>query len=127
MTEYTRHLALTESGKHAHATYYYGSEFLFEYSFDPSNPSGPWIVSAGVSLGHNNERLCLTAKLNNGDFIYFVEPDAEILDLATQHSGCVEAYFRNGKPHRDDGPAIIHEDGTEEYWKYGNKIDPNDL
>jgi hypothetical protein len=28
-------------------------------------------------------------------------------------------YWSNGKIHRSDGPAVIHEDGTQEWWKKG--------
>ena len=28
-------------------------------------------------------------------------------------------YYRNGKLHRDDGPAIIRPDGTQEWYKEG--------
>lgn len=28
------------------------------------------------------------------------------------------------RPHRDDGPAIIRPDGTEEWWQHGSKVAP---
>jgi len=28
-------------------------------------------------------------------------------------------YYRNGKLHRDDGPAVIRPDGTQEWYKEG--------
>lgn len=30
-----------------------------------------------------------------------------------------KVFLQGGVPHRLDGPAIIHPDGTEEYWEYG--------
>ncbi len=30
-----------------------------------------------------------------------------------------KAWFANGVPHREDGPAFVYEDGTEEYWLNG--------
>ena len=33
--------------------------------------------------------------------------------------GKTQAYWRDGKLHRDDGPAVICASGTEEYWRDG--------
>ena len=29
----------------------------------------------------------------------------------------------NGTLHRTDGPAVIHADGTEEWWRYGVRVE----
>lgn len=64
--------------------------------------------------------------------------------------GGSEFWFKDGKPHREDGPAIIFENGTQfwykngikhrqggpavirangavEYWSYGRKIELGDV
>lgn len=33
-----------------------------------------------------------------------------------------KVYIKNGMKHRDRGPAVIHRDGTKEYWKEGKLI-----
>lgn len=35
-----------------------------------------------------------------------------------------EAWYQNGELHRSDGPAYIHADGTEEFWLNGKQVDP---
>lgn len=35
---------------------------------------------------------------------------------------CDEPCCKGREPHRDDGPAVIYPDGTEEWWQHGKKL-----
>ena len=40
--------------------------------------------------------------------------------------GSHKAWLKNGKYHREDGPAIIYDDGTVEYWLNGKQVKSKD-
>ncbi len=39
------------------------------------------------------------------------------------YSDCSQEWYQNGKLHRDDGPAIIYSDGTRCWFRHGNTHD----
>jgi hypothetical protein len=38
------------------------------------------------------------------------------------HTGGYKAYWCDYKRHQLNGPAVIYDDGSEEYWEYGVRI-----
>jgi len=40
--------------------------------------------------------------------------------IASDHNGPYQAWYQHGTKHRDDGkPAVVHANGTKEYWVDG--------
>ena len=44
---------------------------------------------------------------------------------AVEYDSGYKSYWMNGMRHRFDGPAIEWEDGTKEYWYYGKRLKVN--
>jgi hypothetical protein len=36
-------------------------------------------------------------------------------------------HYKNGMLHNDSGPAVIHKDGTKEYWLEGKRVKESDV
>ena len=41
---------------------------------------------------------------------------------AVEYADGTKKWYLNGKPHREDGPAIEWADGTKEWWLDGNEL-----
>ena len=76
-------------------------EKVFPEGCEPTNENIQTALDAGLDIGWAQVAGLIQL---NGVFKY---PD-----------GCV-AYYKNGRLHRDDGPAVVWANGREAYWKNG--------
>lgn len=87
---------------------------------------GPAIV---CSDGHqewylNGKEVKKEDVLKSGSLICLAKSDKKIEVL--EHPDRTE-FKLDGKLHREDGPAIVRQDGSEEYWLNGEKVKKEDL
>ena len=81
-------------------------------------------VGVSVNLGRL-EKIPNGKQVINGSTTIWVRNGKKHRETgpAEVHRDGYEAWFKDGIPHRLNGPAITHPDGRKEYWINGKKID----
>ena len=51
----------------------------------------------------------------------------ELQSSKTKNKDQKTIYYKNGMVHNENGPAIVHKDGKEEYWLEGRKVTKEDV
>jgi hypothetical protein len=56
------------------------------------------------------------------DDIGYIDMDLVQVCNGLQHHGLMDIYWENGKKHREDGPAVIWEDGEKKWYLKGQLV-----
>lgn len=56
----------------------------------------------------------------------------DVIWVSSEYTGIFKstsyiAYYKDGKIHKEDGPAVIYKNGKKEYWLYNEKYDVNSV
>lgn len=60
---------------------------------------------------------------SDGRILDYHDGSQDIIHIIWENG--TEEFYTNGKLHKEDGPALIHEDGSREYWINGQRRSAN--